>query len=55
MNHERTPLDQTLTKERLELLQRLEAWLETPMLALAFTWLALITADLERFLNHCKA
>jgi voltage-gated potassium channel len=35
-----------LDKERYELLQRLEDWLETPMLVLAFVWLALLVGEL---------
>lgn len=37
-----------LKRERYELLQRLEDWLETPMLVLAFVWLALLVAELIR-------
>ena len=46
MNHTRTPINRALTQERLELQQQLEEWLEKPMLALAFAWLALIAAEL---------
>ena len=35
-----------LAHERLQLIQRLEAWLETPMLVLAFVWLALLVLEL---------
>lgn len=35
-----------LDRERYELLQRLEDWLETPMLILAFVWLALLVGEL---------
>ncbi|UAW97806.1 ion transporter [Halopseudomonas nanhaiensis] len=35
-----------LTRERYELLQRLEAWLETPMVVLAFVWLVLLVLEL---------
>lgn len=35
-----------LERERYELLQRLEDWLETPMLVLAFVWLALLIGEL---------
>lgn len=35
-----------LERERYELLQRLEDWLESPMLALAFVWLALLIVEL---------
>ena len=33
-------------RERFEILQRLENWLETPMLVLAFVWLALLIVEL---------
>jgi len=39
---------EVLTKERYELLQRLDDWLETPMLLLAFVWLMLLVAELIR-------
>jgi voltage-gated potassium channel len=35
-----------LNRERYELLRRLEDWLETPMLILAFAWLALLIGEL---------
>ena len=35
-----------LTRERYELLQRLDDWLETPMLVLAFVWLVLLVLEL---------
>lgn len=38
--------EETLERERYELLQRLEDWLETPMLVLAFVWLALLVGEL---------
>ena len=38
--------EEALNKERYELLQRLEDWLETPMLILAFVWLALLVGEL---------
>lgn len=34
-----------LESERLELLERVEAWLETPMVILGFVWLALLVAE----------
>ena len=37
-----------LKRERYELLQRLEGWLETPMLVLAFVWLVLLVVELTR-------
>ena len=38
--------NEALEHERTELLQRLEDWLETPMLVLAFAWLALLIVEL---------
>jgi len=44
---DRTPQGATaLERERYELLRRLEDWLETPMLVLAFVWLALLIVEL---------
>jgi len=40
------PNQETLNQERYELLQRLEDWLETPMVILAFVWLALLIGEL---------
>ncbi|HEX5839125.1 MAG TPA: ion transporter [Anaerolineales bacterium] len=40
------PDEKALERERDELLQRLEDWLETPMLVLAFIWLALLVGEL---------
>jgi len=37
--------ERTLEHERLELLARVEDWLETPMLVLGFVWLALLVAE----------
>jgi voltage-gated potassium channel len=37
---------EALERERFELLQQLEDWLETPMLVLAFVWLALLIVEL---------
>ena len=37
---------EALKQERAQLLQRLEAWLETPMLVLAFVWLGLLVMEL---------
>jgi voltage-gated potassium channel len=39
---------EVLKQERYELLQRLEGWLETPMLVLAFVWLVLLVVELMR-------
>lgn len=36
---------ETLARERYELLQRLEDWMEAPMLVLAFAWLALLVGE----------
>ena len=33
-------------RERLELLERIDRWMEAPMLALAFVWLALLVVEL---------
>ena len=38
--------DEALERERSELLRRLDAWLEPPMLVLAFAWLVLLVAEL---------
>ncbi|HUE97850.1 MAG TPA: ion transporter [Anaerolineales bacterium] len=40
------PEQDALERERSELLQRLEDWLEVPMLILAFVWLALLVGEL---------
>ncbi len=40
--------EEVLKRERYELLQRLEGWLETPMLVLAFVWLVLLVVELIR-------
>lgn len=40
------PDQEELDRERYELLQRLADWLETPMLILAFVWLALLVGEL---------
>lgn len=42
----KAPDREALESERYELLQRLEDWLETPMLILAFVWLALLAGEL---------
>jgi len=42
----KAPGKEALERERYELLQRLEDWLETPMLVLGFAWLALLVAEL---------
>ncbi|MDQ2690432.1 MAG: ion transporter [Chloroflexota bacterium] len=43
---EQDPGEEALNRERYELLQRLGDWLETPMLILAFVWLALLVGEL---------
>lgn len=45
-NNGKAPGKDALERERYELLRRLENWLETPMLILAFGWLALLIAEL---------
>lgn len=40
------PLEEALETERYELLRRVESSLETPMLVLAFVWLALLVVEL---------
>ena len=40
------PVEEALKNERYELLRRLEDSLETPMLVLAFVWLALLVGEL---------
>ncbi|MUL39284.1 ion transporter [Gloeocapsopsis dulcis] len=42
---------QVLNRERQEVLQQLEDWLETPMLVLGFAWLALFIVELIWGLN----
>ncbi|MES1026392.1 ion transporter [Gloeocapsa sp. BRSZ] len=42
----KTPEKQVLNRERQEILQQLEDWLETPMLVLSFAWLALFVIEL---------
>lgn len=46
MEEETLSEKQTLEQERVELLQQLEGWLETPMLILGFAWLALLVVEL---------
>lgn len=42
------PVGEAVANKRYQLLQRLENWLETPMLILAFVWLALLVVELIR-------
>lgn len=44
--NESVPDQEAIERERYELLQRLEDWLETPMLILAFAWLGLLVVEL---------
>lgn len=43
---------EVLDRERWEVLQRLEDWLEVPMLVLGFVWLALLIVELTWGLNR---
>lgn len=51
MNNQHTTQKQELANERLEILRQLESWLETPMLVLAFAWLALFIIEQTRGLS----
>lgn len=46
MSKPSTPEKQAFDRERREVLQQLEDWLEMPMLVLGFTWLALFVVEL---------
>ncbi len=46
MNKLSTPEKQAFDRERREVLEQLEDWLETPMLLLGFAWLALFVIEL---------
>lgn len=47
MNNQGMPPEkQVLHQERIEILQQLEDWLETPMLVLSFAWLVLFVIEL---------
>lgn len=46
MSHLSTSEKRELQKERGEVLQQIEDWLETPMLLLSFGWLALLVVEL---------
>lgn len=48
---ELTPPDQQLERERSEVLQRVEDWLEIPMLVLSFAWLLLFIIEFTRGLT----
>ena len=51
MNTEATYAKQQVNNERQEILDRLEGWLETPMIVLGFIWLALLIVELRWGLN----
>jgi voltage-gated potassium channel len=51
MRHLNQPQQPTLDRERSEVLQQWEDWLETPMLVLGFAWLALFIVELVWGLN----
>lgn len=51
MSNPNLPEKQAIEKERSEILQQLENWLEIPMLVLAFAWLALFIIELIKGLN----
>ncbi|CAA9563788.1 Potassium voltage-gated channel subfamily KQT; possible potassium channel, VIC family [uncultured Synechococcales cyanobacterium] len=46
MNNLNVPAKQALNKERWEILQQLEDWLDGPMLVLGFVWLVLLVIEL---------
>ena len=46
MSDQLPPVRQSLDAERHELLQRIEHWLDTPMLVFGFVWLGLVIWDL---------
>lgn len=52
MARENTSEKEALDRERWEVLQRLEDWLEVPMLVLGFAWLALLIVELSWGLNR---
>lgn len=43
---DREPVRQDIDKERFEILEQLEDWLETPLVILGFVWLALLVVEL---------
>ncbi|CAN5767033.1 potassium channel family protein [soil metagenome] len=51
METEDTYTKQEVNNERREILDRLEGWLETPMIVLGFIWLALLITELGWGLN----
>lgn len=46
MNHTEKPLQEEIAGERQALLEVMQDWLETPMLVLAFIWLALFIVEI---------
>jgi voltage-gated potassium channel len=51
MKTEDTHEKNEVNNERSEILERLEGWLETPMIVLGFIWLALLIAELRWGIN----
>lgn len=51
MKTEDTHENNDVNTERREILERLERWLETPMIVLGFIWLALLIAELRWGIN----
>ena len=51
MKTEDTHENNEVSSERTEILERLESWLETPMIVLGFIWLALLIAELRWGIN----
>jgi voltage-gated potassium channel len=51
MDMKETDIKQEVNNERSEILNRLENWLETPMIVLGFMWLALLIVELRWGLN----
>lgn len=51
MSETRTTEKQIINDQRREVLRQLEDWLETPMLALGFVWLALLLVEFIRGLS----
>jgi len=50
-NHTELVKKQAIEKERSEVLEQLEDWMETPMLVLGFAWLALLVLEFTRGLS----
>lgn len=48
---DREPVRQEIDRERFEILEQLEDWLETPLVILGFVWLALLVVELTRGLS----